>query len=162
MMGGILANNSSGMCCGVEQNAYHTLESIRFVLPDGLVVDSAAPDADRVLEREAPGLVRGLLQLKDRLERDDELRNRVRAKYKMKNTMGYSLNAFLDYDTPVEILAHLMIGSERARWASSPRRCCAPSPTIPTSTPACCSSRTCRGPARRSLRCASPERARWS
>ena len=35
MMGGILANNSSGMCCGVVDNAYHTLESIRFVLPKG-------------------------------------------------------------------------------------------------------------------------------
>ena len=36
MMGGILANNSSGMCCGVERNAYHTLDSMAFVLPDGL------------------------------------------------------------------------------------------------------------------------------
>ena len=35
MMGGILANNSSGMCCGVTQNAYHTLHSITFVLPSG-------------------------------------------------------------------------------------------------------------------------------
>ncbi len=26
-VGGIVANNSSGMCCGVEQNAYHTLRS---------------------------------------------------------------------------------------------------------------------------------------
>ena len=26
MMGGILSNNSSGMCCGVIQNSYHTLQ----------------------------------------------------------------------------------------------------------------------------------------
>ena len=30
----------------------------------------------------------------------------------MKNTMGYSLNAFLDHQSPVAILSHLMIGSE--------------------------------------------------
>ena len=34
-VGGILSNNSSGMCCGVAQNAYHTLESLTFVLPTG-------------------------------------------------------------------------------------------------------------------------------
>ena len=26
MIGGIVANNSSGMCCGVSQNTYHTLK----------------------------------------------------------------------------------------------------------------------------------------
>ena len=30
----------------------------------------------------------------------------------MKNTMGYGLNSLLDHSTPVEMLAHLMIGSE--------------------------------------------------
>ena len=30
----------------------------------------------------------------------------------MKNTNGYSLNAFTDFDTPLGILVHLMIGSE--------------------------------------------------
>ena len=41
-VGGILSNNSSGMCCGVVQNAYHTLDSLTFVLPSGTVVDTAA------------------------------------------------------------------------------------------------------------------------
>jgi FAD/FMN-containing dehydrogenase len=30
----------------------------------------------------------------------------------LKNTNGYSLNAFLDFDSPLDILVHLMIGSE--------------------------------------------------
>lgn len=30
----------------------------------------------------------------------------------MKNTMGYGINALLDFDTPVRILEHLVIGSE--------------------------------------------------
>ena len=40
MIGGIVANNSSGMCCGVAQNTYHTLEDMRVVLADGTVLDT--------------------------------------------------------------------------------------------------------------------------
>ena len=40
-IGGILANNASGMCCGVEQNSYRTLDSMRIILADGTVVDTA-------------------------------------------------------------------------------------------------------------------------
>jgi D-lactate dehydrogenase len=112
MMGGILANNSSGMCCGVVQNAYHTLHSIRFVLPNGLVVDTGRPDAGELLRREAPGLAEGVLELRERVTSNPALRERIRAKYKMKNTTGYSLNAFIDFERPVDILGHLMIGSE--------------------------------------------------
>jgi D-lactate dehydrogenase len=43
MIGGILANNSSGMCCGVAQNSYHTLESLVMVLACGAVVAPASP-----------------------------------------------------------------------------------------------------------------------
>ena len=35
MLGGIVSNNSSGMCCGVVQNSYHTLDALHFVLADG-------------------------------------------------------------------------------------------------------------------------------
>ncbi len=31
MVGGVVANNSSGMCCGVKQNTYHTWEDMRIV-----------------------------------------------------------------------------------------------------------------------------------
>ncbi len=112
MMGGILANNSSGMCCGVVENSYHTLASITFVLPNGVVVDTAAADADERLRRQAPALHRGILELKQRVRDDAGLCERIRAKYRMKNTTGYSLNALLDFDDPAEILGHLMIGSE--------------------------------------------------
>jgi D-lactate dehydrogenase len=112
MMGGVLANNSSGMCCGVELNAYQTLESMVVVLPDGTVVDSSARDAEARLQAEAPEIARGLLELRDRVLADSALCDRIRRKYRMKNTMGYSLNSFLDHASPVAILSHLMIGSE--------------------------------------------------
>ena len=60
-VGGILNNNSSGMCCGVTQTAYHTLESLTFVLPSGTVIDTAAPDADERFRAAEPALAEGLL-----------------------------------------------------------------------------------------------------
>lgn len=37
----MVSNNSSGMCCGVSQNTYHTLQDMRVVFADGTVLDTA-------------------------------------------------------------------------------------------------------------------------
>jgi D-lactate dehydrogenase len=111
-LGGILSNNASGMCCGVTQNAYHTLRSMTFMLPSGTEINTAAPDADARFTRQEPELAFGLMELKRELEANTALAGRIRAKYRMKNTTGYSLNAFLDFETPVEIFSHLLIGAE--------------------------------------------------
>ena len=112
MIGGILSNNSSGMCCGVAQNSYHTLDSLVFVLPSGTVVDTSRAEAARHFERAEPAIAAGLIALRDDLRAQPALVERIRKKYRIKNTIGYSLNAFLDFDTPLEILRHLLIGSE--------------------------------------------------
>src|SRR5271165_5102963 len=111
-IGGILSNNSSGMCCGVDQNAYHTLHSLKFMLPSGTVIDTAESDADEKFHALEPELARGVLDLKAHMESNARLRERVRSKYRMKNTTGYSLNAFLDYDRAVDIFRHILIGAE--------------------------------------------------
>jgi len=111
-MGGVIANNSSGMCCGTEQNAYRTLRSLTFVLPSGTVVDTAAPGAAEALERAEPDLVAGLRELRERVHADPELVERIRRKYARKNTTGYALNAFLDFEEPLDVLTHLLVGSE--------------------------------------------------
>jgi D-lactate dehydrogenase len=111
-VGGILSNNSSGMCCGVAQNAYHTLDSLTFVLPSGTVIDTAAPDADEAFRLREPALAQGLLDLKAEIEANPALAARIRSKYRTKNTTGYSLNAFLDYRRPVDIFRNLLVGSE--------------------------------------------------
>ena len=111
-LGGILSNNASGMCCGVEQNAYHTLRSLTFVLPSGTRIDSADRNADDDFKQKEPALHQGLFALKRRIEANPALLGRIRAKYRMKNTTGYSLNAFVDYDRAVDIFAHLLIGAE--------------------------------------------------
>ncbi len=112
MLGGILSNNSSGMCCGVTQNAYHTVHALKFVLPSGTVIDGEDPRADEHFRAREPRIAAGLLELKREIENDARLRDRIRAKYRMKNTTGYSLNAFLDYERPVDIFQHVLIGSE--------------------------------------------------
>ena len=112
MIGGIVANNSSGMCCGIENNAYRTLLSLRFVLPSGTEVDTAAAGAEESFAAREPAIAAGLVALKSRIEGNPRLVERIRAKYRMKNTMGYALNAFLDFDTPLSILWHLLVGSE--------------------------------------------------
>ena len=111
-VGGILSNNSSGMCCGVTQNAYHTLESLTFVLPSGTVIDTAAPNANEQFCALEPALAEGLLKLKAELQSNSALADRIRAKYKMKNTTGYSLNALIDFDRPVDIFRNVLVGSE--------------------------------------------------
>jgi len=111
-MGGILANNSSGMCCGVAQNAYHTLDSLTFVLPSGTCIDTGRPDAESRFREQEPALAQGLLELKAAIEADPVLSARIRSKYRIKNTTGYSLNAFLDFQTPLAIFRNLLVGSE--------------------------------------------------
>jgi D-lactate dehydrogenase len=112
MMGGILSNNSSGMCCGVVNNAYHTLKHTRFILPGGGTFDTSdAGDYPRFLNQH-PALAAELAALRADILADAELREKIRKKYRMKNTVGYSLNAFLDYEHPLDILAHLLIGAE--------------------------------------------------
>ncbi|GGX16798.1 FAD-binding and (Fe-S)-binding domain-containing protein [Streptomyces chryseus] len=111
-VGGVVANNASGMTAGTTRNSYRTLASLTFVLPSGTVVDTADPAADEKLARAEPGLCAGLMAIKAEIEADAELTARVRAKYAIKNTNGYRLDAFLDGSTPVAVLRGLMVGSE--------------------------------------------------
>jgi D-lactate dehydrogenase len=112
MIGGITANNASGMCCGTSQNSYQTVESMRLLLADGTALDTADPASRRAFAASHPEIVRGLAALRDELRADAPLAERVARKYRIKNTTGYALNALLDHDDPIDILLHLMVGSE--------------------------------------------------
>jgi D-lactate dehydrogenase len=112
MMGGILSNNSSGMCCGVVHNSYHTLESIQFVLPNGNEYNTAVKtDYDRFRELDKD-IYHGIETLRQQVLSNQNLLEKIRRKYKIKNTVGYCINAFADYEHPLDILAHLLIGGE--------------------------------------------------
>ncbi|MDN3292904.1 FAD-binding and (Fe-S)-binding domain-containing protein [Streptomyces ficellus] len=111
-IGGVVANNASGMTAGTAHNSYRTVSSLTVVLPSGTVVDTGDPAADEDLARAEPALCEELLALKAEIEGDPELTARIRAKYELKNTNGYRLDAFVDGATPVEILRGLMVGSQ--------------------------------------------------
>ncbi len=111
-IGGVVANNSGGMRCGVTADSYRTVSSLTFVLPSGTVIDTAAVDAEERFARGAPELAAGLLEIRDEIRADAELSARIARKFEIKNTTGYRLCAFLDADTPLEIFRRLIIGSE--------------------------------------------------
>ncbi len=111
-IGGIVANNASGMCCGTAQNSYHTLAGMRLVLADGSVLDTEDPDSVRSFSATHRRLLDQLAELGHQTRANPELAARIRHKYRLKNTTGFSLNALVDYDQPLDILTHLMVGSE--------------------------------------------------
>jgi D-lactate dehydrogenase len=111
-IGGIAANNASGMCCGTSQNSYRTLAAMRVVLADGAVLDTEDPDSVEAFRCTHAALLRELERLGADTRADVALAARIRHKYRIKNTTGYSLNALIDYQDPIDILAHLIIGSE--------------------------------------------------
>jgi D-lactate dehydrogenase len=115
MIGGIVANNASGMCCGVAQNSYQTIRGATIVLADGVIVEThgdSPDDADERFKNRHPRLHAGLLELKAKVRADKALSKRIRQKFATKNTMAYSLQAFLEFERPAEILTRLMVGSE--------------------------------------------------
>ncbi|WZH51052.1 MAG: FAD-binding and (Fe-S)-binding domain-containing protein [Nocardioides alkalitolerans] len=111
-IGGVVADNSSGMSCGIAGSSYHTLDSLRVVLPSGTVVDTAEPDADARLRHDEPALHAGLARLRDLVRADPAMRAEIERQFSVKNTMGYGVNALLDHDEPAQILTHLVVGSE--------------------------------------------------
>ena len=109
---GIAANNASGMCCGVAQNSYHTLDNIRLVLHDGSVLDTADTASISAFKKNHVQLLKKLKTLAIKTRSDEKLTKLIKHKYRLKNTTGYAINAIIDFDDPIDILAHLMIGSE--------------------------------------------------
>jgi D-lactate dehydrogenase len=111
-IGGIVANNSSGMCCGTAQNTYHTLAGLRLVLADGTVLDSEDAASVAAFRHSHGPLLAQLAELGRQTRANSALAERIRHKYRLKNTTGFSLNALVDFDDPLDILQHLMVGSE--------------------------------------------------
>lgn len=112
MIGGIAANNASGMCCGTDQNSYKTIADIRIVLYDGTILDTSDEESKLDFTEKHPEIIREIEKLRDSIKADNTLTERIKQKYKIKNTTGYSINALVDYEDPFDIIKHLMIGSE--------------------------------------------------
>jgi D-lactate dehydrogenase len=112
MIGGIVANNASGMCCGTAQNSYQTIADIRIVLNDGTVLDTADAESVAHFKTNYKPLIQEIESLRDTIKNEETLYHFIKNKFKIKNTTGYSINALVDYQDPIEIIKHLMVGSE--------------------------------------------------
>ena len=112
MIGGIAANNASGMCCGISQNSYKTLKSIKLIFADGVKLDTACENSKNEFRKTHGEFLKELKSFSDDTKNNEELRAKIERKFKIKNTCGYSLNALIDFDDEFEVLEHLIIGSE--------------------------------------------------
>ncbi|MGE5498574.1 MAG: FAD-binding and (Fe-S)-binding domain-containing protein, partial [Syntrophothermus sp.] len=97
---------------GTSQNSYKTLAGMKIIFSDGAVLDTN-DEASRVnFTHTHPELISRICSIAARIKGSSVLENRIREKYRMKNTTGYSLNALVDFSDPIDIIQHLMIGSE--------------------------------------------------
>ena len=83
MIGGIAANNASGMCCGTAQNSYRTLHSMRIIFADGSVLDTGDRSSREAFATSHPEVVEGVGGLAARVRASARLADRIRTKYKM-------------------------------------------------------------------------------
>lgn len=111
-IGGIAANNASGMCCGVSKNSYYSLTQMNLILADGSQLNTHDKDSVTTFRQSHAQLLEELSALAKQVKEDSKLSDLIKHKYRLKNTTGYAINALVDFDDPVDILLHLMIGSE--------------------------------------------------
>ena len=112
MVGGIVANNASGMSCGTHANSDKMLVSARMVLADGTVLDTASEASRSAFREKHPEIINGIQQLRKEVTADEKLARRIEYKYSIKNVTGLNLRPLVAYEDPFEILAHLLVGSE--------------------------------------------------
>ena len=112
MVGGIVMNNASGMNCGTHANSDKMMLSARIVLADGSVLDTGDPVSRASFEVTHREFLQRLCALRDAIRTDEELAERIRYKYAIKNVTGLNLLPFVRFEDPFDIIAHLMVGSE--------------------------------------------------
>jgi D-lactate dehydrogenase len=100
------------MCCGTAENSYKTVSAMRIILVDGTLLDTGDSSSKDAFLNSHTQLIKDIISLARSVKENTPLAERIRKKYKMKNTTGYSLNALIDFSDPFDIIEHLMIGSE--------------------------------------------------
>lgn len=112
MIGGIAANNASGMCCGTADNSYQTVTGMKIIFADGSVLDTGNEQSCHDFQQSHPEIIAAVEKLGQSVKANSELADRIRKKFSIKNTTGYSLNALVDFSDPFDMIEHLLIGSE--------------------------------------------------
>ncbi|WP_234384223.1 FAD-binding oxidoreductase [Francisella noatunensis] len=108
-IGGIVANNASGMCCGFK---YNTLKDIKVIFSDGQILDTKSVDSREMFRKNNPDIISKISEISQQVKSNQKLVDFIKQKYQIKNTMGYAINALIDFDDEIDIISHLMVGSE--------------------------------------------------
>lgn len=111
-IGGIIANNASGSSYGITYNSYHTLSSMRVIMGDGTLLDTSSKESREAFAVTHANLLTELSRLRSHVLSNPAIAQKIRHKYELKNTCGYGVNALIDFENPIDILSHLMVGSE--------------------------------------------------
>lgn len=112
MVGGIVNNNASGMCCGTHANSYRMLQSARLILADGTLLDTGNAESRERFKRTHASFLQAIQAMHERVKSDKSLAERIRRKYSIKNVTGLNILPVLEFDDPFDCIAHLLVGSE--------------------------------------------------
>ena len=77
MMGGILANNSSGMQAGTRFNSYQMITAIEFVLANGHHYVSDNINDRKRFEQDEKEICRGLMEIRNKIINNPEIKQRI-------------------------------------------------------------------------------------
>ncbi len=112
MIGGIIINNASGMNCGTHANSDRILKSLRIILADGTILDTGDEASKAEFRRTHSELLDEIDSIRRAILADNELVQRIKYKYSIKNVTGLNLLPFVTFDDPFDIIAHCIVGSE--------------------------------------------------
>lgn len=112
MVGGIVANNASGMNCGTHANSYKVLRSAKIILTDGTMVDTGDEESKKKFRTSHPEFIKAIEDLRDEVVSDKELVERIKHKYSIKNVVGLNILPLIEYEDPFMIMSRALVGSE--------------------------------------------------
>ncbi|MBQ9184358.1 MAG: FAD-binding oxidoreductase [Bacteroidales bacterium] len=112
MVGGIVMNNASGMSCGTHANSDKEMVSARIVFADGTILDTASAESRNEFRLSHKAFLEGIEGIRDEIQSDRKLSERIKYKYSIKNVTGLNLLPFVRFTDPFDIIAHLLVGSE--------------------------------------------------
>ena len=109
---GIVANNASGSSYGITYNSYNTVKDMRIILSDGTLLDTSSEESRENFRKTHAEMLNGLMALRKQALDNEAVAAKIRHTYELKNTCGYGMNSLIDFEDPIEILKHFIIGSE--------------------------------------------------
>lgn len=111
-IGGIIANNASGSSYGILHNSYNTVRSMRIIFADGSLLDTGDSESRSAFIATHPSFIAEIVDLHREATGNKVIRDKIARKFQLKNTCGYGVNALIDFNDPIDIIQHLLIGSE--------------------------------------------------